>query len=181
MAASAEKPPAEIIVTATRSGVDPHLVPNQVETLSAEQAEQRLVRTVPEALELLPGVHVQKTSHGQGSPYIRGFTGFRTLALIDGVRFNNSIFRDGPNEYWNTIDPWSIDSLELVQGQGSVLYGSDAIGGIFPSDQAFGEEWNNKPTIRESFSLTLDGWAYLMKKAPRPTRCSTFRHVTQRR
>lgn len=122
-------PPEEIVVTATRSGTDPHLVPNQVETLSDEQVTQRLVRTVPEALKLLPGVHVQKTSHGQGSPYIRGFTGFRTLALIDGVRFNNSIFRDGPNEYWNTIDPWSIDNFELVQGPGSVLYGSDSIGG----------------------------------------------------
>jgi len=48
---------------------------------------------------------VQKTSQGQGSPFIRGFTGFRTLFLIDGIRLNNSAFRDGPNQYWNTVDP----------------------------------------------------------------------------
>ena len=119
----------EVVVTATRTGLDPHAVPLQVEVLDQQDLEEQLVRTLPEALSELPGVMVQKTSNGQGSPYIRGFTGFRTLALIDGVRFNNSIFRDGPNEYWNTIDSLAIDSMELVQGQGSVLYGSDAIGG----------------------------------------------------
>ena len=72
---------------------------------------------------------VQKTGHGQGSPYIRGFTGLRTLLLIDGIRLNNSTFREGPNQYWNTVDPNSVYRLELVKGPSSVLYGSDAIGG----------------------------------------------------
>jgi len=77
----------------------------------------------------VPGVMVQKTGHGQGSPYIRGFTGFRTLLMIDGIRLNNAVFRDGPNQYWNTVDPFSIERLEVVKGPSSVLYGSDAIGG----------------------------------------------------
>lgn len=119
----------EVVVTATRSLIDPFAAPNVVHVLDQADLERTLTRTVPESLAELPGVMVQKTANGQGSPYIRGFTGFRTLALIDGVRFNNSIFRDGPNEYWNTIDHLSLSSLELVQGQGSVLYGSDAIGG----------------------------------------------------
>lgn len=119
----------EVVVTASRFDTDPYVAPNQVFVLDQAELERTLTRTVPEALAELPGVMVQKTSHGQGSPYIRGFTGFRTLAMIDGVRFNNSVFRDGPNEYWNTIDHLAIGSMELVQGQGSVLYGSDAIGG----------------------------------------------------
>jgi len=127
MAAEPELKP--IVVTATRSEADPHLAPHVVETLTAEDLQNRQVRSLPESLALMPGVMVQKTSNGQGSPYIRGFTGFRTLTLIDGIRFNNSTFRDGPNQYWNTIDTMSIDSMELVQSQGSVLYGSDAIGG----------------------------------------------------
>ncbi|MBL9116641.1 MAG: TonB-dependent receptor [Verrucomicrobiaceae bacterium] len=120
---------SEVVVTATRSELDPYLAPHVVETLEANDIIERQARSVPEALRQMSGISVQKTSNGQGSPYIRGFTGFRTLALIDGVRFNNSIFRDGPNEYWNTIDALSMSGFELVQGQGSVLYGSDAIGG----------------------------------------------------
>jgi hemoglobin/transferrin/lactoferrin receptor protein len=88
-----------------------------------------MVRTIPEALKEIPGIMVQKTAHGQGSPFIRGFTGFRTLFLIDGIRLNNSVFRDGPNQYWNTVDPLSIKRLEILKGPQSVLFGSDAIGG----------------------------------------------------
>ena len=72
---------------------------------------------------------VQKTALGQGSPFIRGFTGFRTVLLIDGFRLNNSVFRDGPNQYWNTVDAWSLEKLELVKGPTSAQYGSDAVGG----------------------------------------------------
>lgn len=86
-------------------------------------------RTFPETLEELPGVHIQKTGPGQGSPVIRGLTGFRTLMLIDGIRLNNSTFRDGPNQYWSTVDPFLADHIDIIRGPSSVLYGSDAMGG----------------------------------------------------
>jgi hemoglobin/transferrin/lactoferrin receptor protein len=135
-----EKELPELVITATRSGTDPLKVPAQVRTLDAEQLAERQVRTLPEALRETPGVNVQKTANGQGSPFIRGFTGFRNLALIDGIRFNNSTFRDGPNQYWNTIDSAAISRIELVPGQGSVLYGSDSIGGtvnLFTKDSGY--------------------------------------------
>ena len=120
----------EICITATRTNKDPLYTPNTVHSLSFEKLQnERMVRTVPEALKEIPGIMVQKTSHGQGSPYIRGFTGFRTLFMIDGIRLNNSVFREGPNQYWNTVDPFSIEKLDIVKGPSSVLYGSDAIGG----------------------------------------------------
>lgn len=120
----------EVMVTATRGQETDILnAPSTARQLSSGQLQERMVRSLPEALRQLPGVHVQKTSNGQGSPFIRGFTGFRTLALIDGIRFNNSTFREGPNQYWSTIDPLALDRLELLPSQGSVLYGSDAIGG----------------------------------------------------
>lgn len=104
-------------------------VPYVVENLSATTLLERSVRSVPEAFEQTPGVLVQKTAHGQGSPFIRGFTAYHDLFLIDGIRLNNSVFRSGPNQYWNTVDSQGLSRLELVKSQGSVLFGSDAVGG----------------------------------------------------
>lgn len=119
----------EVVVTGSRSETPAFETPAAVEQFSRERLDHRLVRTVPEALKSVAGVAVQKTSNGQGSPIIRGFTGYRTLAMIDGIRYNHSAYRDGPNEYFSLIDAQALDRLELVQGPGSVLYGSDAVGG----------------------------------------------------
>ncbi len=97
--------------------------------VSARELEKKSARSLPEALAEMPGVMVQKTANGQGSPYLRGFTGYRTLALIDGVRYNNSVYRDGPNEYFSLIDFHTLDRIELLEGPVAVQYGSDAIGG----------------------------------------------------
>ncbi len=119
----------ETIVTATRVPESLFDVPYAASVIDRFWMERHGVRSLPDALKETPGVMVQKTSAGQGSPYIRGYTGFRNLAMIDGVRLNNSTFREGPNQYWNTIDAYGLEAIELTRGQGSVLYGSDAIGG----------------------------------------------------
>ena len=80
-------------------------------------------------IEDIPGIGYQKTAPGHGSPFIRGFTSFRNIFLIDGIRLNNSVFREGPNQYWNTVDPYMVDSLELFHGPSSIIYGSDGVGG----------------------------------------------------
>ncbi len=122
--------PDEIVVTATRREEKSENVPAALTVISAKTLEERATRSLPEAMALVPSVMVQKTAYGQGSPYIRGFTGFHTLILIDGIRLNNSVFRSGPNQYFNTIDPLSVSRLEVVRGPFSVLYGSDAVGGV---------------------------------------------------
>ena len=76
------------------------------------------------------GILVQQTARGQASPFVRGLTGQEVLILIDGVRLNNSIFRFGPNQYFNLIDPGQVERVEIVRGPQSVLWGSDAIGGV---------------------------------------------------
>ncbi|MFP4055772.1 MAG: TonB-dependent receptor [Candidatus Brocadiia bacterium] len=129
----AEEPPArlpEVLVTASRREAEPFDVPYATTVFGEWDIQtRRMARSLPEVLRDEPTVMVQKTSRGQGSPFLRGFTGFRTLMLIDGIRLNNSVFRDGPNQYWGTVDPFTVSRLEVVRGPGSVLYGSDAVGG----------------------------------------------------
>lgn len=119
----------EVLVTANRERQSVFETPYTAHVISLKRMDEQQPRTLPEALADIPGVMVQKTGYGQGSPFIRGFTGFRTLMLVDGIRLNNSTFREGPNQYWSTIDPFSLERIEIVKGPSSVLYGSDAIGG----------------------------------------------------
>jgi outer membrane receptor protein involved in Fe transport len=100
-----------------------------ISTLSEKQIEENVSRSMAEAMIGTEGVWMQKTNHGGGSPFIRGLTGNYVLLLVDGIRMNNSTFRFGPNQYFNTISPFSVSSIEVLRGAGSVLYGSDAIGG----------------------------------------------------
>jgi hemoglobin/transferrin/lactoferrin receptor protein len=95
-----------IVVTATRLPMRSFDVPALVSTTDAATVQGMFQsRTLPEVLGELPGVAVQKTAYGQGSPFIRGYTGFRNVMLVEGIRLNNSVFREGPNQYWNTVDP----------------------------------------------------------------------------
>lgn len=120
----------QITVTATRLEQDVFSVPFTAHVLQREDfIERRAVRTLPDALLETPGIMVQRTTYGQASPFLRGFTGFRTLLLVDGIRLNNAVFREGPNQYWSTVDPFAIERLDIVMGPASVLHGSDAIGG----------------------------------------------------
>jgi hemoglobin/transferrin/lactoferrin receptor protein len=135
-----------LVVTATREPRDPHLLPAAIHTRAP--AERPEVASTPEMLAGLPSCMVQKTSHGQGSPFLRGFTGFRTLMLLDGVRLNNSVMRDGPNQYWNTVDPYAMRNYELVMGPASVLYGSDAVGGTLNALSADPPAWSGEPLWR---------------------------------
>lgn len=119
----------EVIITSQRVPQKEAVIPYSVTSIGRKEMDNFNSRTTPEALMSTNGVFVQKTNHGGGSPFIRGLTGNQTLLLIDGIRLNNSIYRYGPNQYLNTIDPFSIDKIEVVKGTGSVQYGSDAIGG----------------------------------------------------
>ncbi|MFQ5494888.1 MAG: TonB-dependent receptor plug domain-containing protein, partial [Phycisphaerae bacterium] len=119
----------EVVITATRREERPLDLSLTTHLITAEDMRNGFYRTAPEALRELPAVMVQKTSHGQGSPFIRGFTGFQTLLLVDGIRLNNAAFRPGPNQYFSTVDSLSLSRIEVVKGPTSVLYGSDAVGG----------------------------------------------------
>lgn len=105
--------------------------------VTREDLDRRQPRSAPDALRYEAGVFVQQTAHGQGSAYLRGLTGYQTLLLFDGVRINNATFRQGPNQYFFTLDARTIDSIEVLRGGASTRWGSDALGGAlqaFPSE-----------------------------------------------
>jgi iron complex outermembrane receptor protein/hemoglobin/transferrin/lactoferrin receptor protein len=110
---------------------DPFDALREVDVLDARDLAERRPRTVPEALAEIPGAYVQKTNHAGGSPVVRGMIGPQNLILVDGVRLNTSTYRTGPIQYLNTVDGFSLERIELLRGPGSVLYGSDALGGVF--------------------------------------------------
>jgi len=103
--------------------------PNAITILNHAQLLSDSKTSMAEILGPASGIFMQKTNNGGGSPFIRGLTGYQTLILIDGIRLNNATFRSGPNQYLNTIDPFSVNRVEILRGGGSVQYGTDAIGG----------------------------------------------------
>lgn len=167
----------EVLVTATRDKCVVDKTPYYTDVMDSDRLRlEKAVRTMPDALKYQTGTLVQKTAHGQGSPYIRGFTGFRNLFLIDGIRLNNSVFRDGPNQYWNTVDVHGLSRIESVHGPFSVLYGSDAIGGTINAitrgtrDMRTDSRWDRRLYYRyadaENSHIThLESIGYLADKA----------------
>lgn len=114
-----------VVVSATRQ----QTISTEVPIAISEQKIKQYALNTPEAISNISGVFMQRTNQGGGSAFVRGLTGNQTLLVLDGVRFNNSTFRYGPNQYLNTIDPFNLDKVEVVKGSGSVQYGSDALTG----------------------------------------------------
>ena len=136
-----------VTVTASRGEARRFEVSRSLDVLGRADIERRNAASMPDLLDGLTGIHVQKTNAGAGTPFIRGLVGPENLYLLDGVRVNNSTFRTGPNQQLALFDPWSLARVEVLRGPGSVMYGSDAMGGVIHAlslrpraleDRAFG-------------------------------------------
>lgn len=86
--------------------------------------------TSADMLQATGQVNVQRSQMGGGSPVIRGFEANKVLLVVDGVRMNNAIYRSGHLQNAITIDPNALQSTEVSFGPASVVYGSDALGGV---------------------------------------------------
>ena len=130
--AAAPEPPQEeyrTVITPRRASGTEFDVDRSVYLRDEQRLRELAPTDVPDVLDDVPGVQVQRTNRGAGAPVLRGFIGPQNLILIDGVRYNNSTFRTGPNQYLSLVDPAALSGVEVVLGPGSVLYGSDAMGG----------------------------------------------------
>jgi hemoglobin/transferrin/lactoferrin receptor protein len=119
-----------VTITATRVTTDVRNVAPAVSVLDAATISARLPNTAADLLRELPGIDVIGTGVNQARPAIRGEQGQRVLLLEDGMRLNNARRQQDFGELPALVDVFQIDRVEVVRGPSSVLYGTDAIGGV---------------------------------------------------
>ena len=116
-----------VTVTATRAPHDVLSSPLPTEALSEDRLRQAQSVSLAHALADLPGINALTTGEQIGKPVIRGLAGPRVLVLSDGSRLEDYSWsdEDGPS-----VDARLAQRLEVIRGPASVLYGSDALGGV---------------------------------------------------
>lgn len=120
----------EIVITANQWEQKKSEVPNTIHTISAREIQFSNPQTTADLLKASDKVFIQKSQMGGGSPMIRGFSANRILLVVDGIRMNNAIYRSGNLQNVISLDANAIENSEVILGPGSVIYGSDAIGGV---------------------------------------------------
>ena len=120
----------EISIAANRWEQSKDEIAYEVVQLDPEIANQYQPQTTADLLGTSGKVFIQKSQLGGGSPMIRGFAANRVLLVLDNVRLNNAIYRSGNLHNIISLDANSLKKTEVILGPGSVIYGSDAIGGV---------------------------------------------------
>ena len=120
----------EVVVSFNKWEQSRNEIPNRIEKINKQDVRLRNPQTTADLLGQMGGVFIQKSQLSGGSPMIRGFATNRVLIVSDGVRMNNAIYRSGNLQNIISIDPFTIENGEVIFGPGSLIYGSDAIGGV---------------------------------------------------
>ncbi|MBN1224974.1 MAG: TonB-dependent receptor [Candidatus Aminicenantes bacterium] len=120
----------EIVVTATRTEKTVLNVPQPVSVVNLEKIVELAPNNISDVLPELPGTDVVGVGANQSRPIIRGLRGQRILLLSDGIRLSNSRRTQDFGEIPAMVDVFGLDRVEVVRGPASVLYGSEAIGGV---------------------------------------------------
>ena len=120
----------EVVVSGSKWYQVQSELPKQISLISTEEVLFGQPQTAADLLELSGRVYIQKSQLGGGSPMIRGFATNRLLYAVDGVRMNTAIFRSGNLQNVISLDPFALERTEVLFGPGSVIYGSDAMGGV---------------------------------------------------
>lgn len=118
------------VVVLGRKSVAQSEIPFQIKTVDIKDIQATHAQTSADALSQHGGVYVQKSQMGGGSPVIRGFEANRVLLVVDNIRLNNAIYRSGHLQNAITLDQAMLERMEIIFGPNSLMYGSDALGGV---------------------------------------------------
>jgi hemoglobin/transferrin/lactoferrin receptor protein len=120
----------EVVIAATKWQQGRRETPAKVSVMKPKEVQFANPQTTADLIGMNGDVYIQKSQMGGGSPMIRGFATNRVLIAVDGVRMNNIIFRGGNLQNIISADAYTLERAEVIFGPGSVIYGSDAIGGV---------------------------------------------------
>lgn len=120
----------EVTVVGTRFEQADRSLAQQVQSVSKSTINRLNQPTTAELLMQSGLCFIQKSQMGGGSPVLRGFEANKILIVVDGIRLNNSIFRGGHLQNIITIDQAALQKAEILFGPSSLMYGSDALGGV---------------------------------------------------
>jgi hemoglobin/transferrin/lactoferrin receptor protein len=120
----------EFVISASKTLESKLIIPYMVEVLKDEMLMESTGLTSADILEGTGNILVQKSQGGGGSPILRGFEANKILLVVDGVRLNNAIYRNGHLQNAITIDNSILERTEVIFGPSSIMYGSDALGGV---------------------------------------------------
>lgn len=120
----------EIVISGNKTEQRRSDISNQITVIKKETIENTPINNMGDLLEKKANVFVQRSQLGGSSPVIRGFEASRVLIVVDGVRMNNAIYRSGHLQNVITLDNYNLERAEVIAGPGSLIYGSDALGGV---------------------------------------------------
>ena len=120
----------DVVISATKWNQSKKDIPSKITSITPKSVELQNPQTAADLLGTSGEVYIQKSQQGGGSPMIRGFATNRLLITIDGIRMNTAIFRSGNVQNVISLDPYATENTEIFFGPGSIIYGSDAIGGV---------------------------------------------------
>ena len=120
----------EVILATSRQKVARNRIAEHVSVKELKDIVRSAPQTSADLLANIPGIKVQKSQFGGGSPVLRGMEANRILLVVDGVRLNNAIYRTGHLQSSISVSPSILERTEVVFGPSSVIYGSDALGGV---------------------------------------------------
>ncbi len=123
-------PLGEVVISASKFEEQQDDVAQHIQVMRKSELQQMNQTSMADVVSASGNIMVQKSQLGGGSPIIRGFETNKILIVVDGVRMNNAIYRAGHLQNVITLDNAEMERVELVYGAGSVVYGSDALGGV---------------------------------------------------
>lgn len=119
-----------VFLSVSKAKVKRSRIAQEIATFTIQDIQKAAPQTSADLLASIPGIKVQKSQFGGGSPVLRGMEANRVLLVVDGVRMNNAIYRKGHLQNSISVSPNMLERTEIVFGPSSVMYGSDALGGV---------------------------------------------------